>query len=64
MHTSHAKHTVLDLFNVYSNNVQFNHSGQESRKQFAVYDSYIHVTLKYGQGHQTWFELLDLQARL
>ena len=27
-------------------------------KQFAVYDSDIPVTLKYGQGHQTWYELL------
>ena len=28
-------------------------------KQFAVYDSDIPVTLKYGQGHQTWYELLE-----
>ena len=33
-------------------------SGQESKKQFAVYDSDTPVTLK-GKGHETWYELLD-----
>ena len=28
-------------------------------KQFAVYDSDTPVTLKQGQGHQTWYELVD-----
>ena len=28
-------------------------------KQSAVYDSDIPVTLKEGQGHQTWHELVD-----
>ena len=28
-------------------------------KQFAVYDSDTPVTLKQGQGHQTWYEFLD-----
>ena len=36
-----------------------NYSGQESKKQLAVYDSDTSVTLKYSQGHQTWYELLD-----
>ena len=29
------------------------------KKQFAVYDSDTPVTLKQGQGHQTWLELVD-----
>ena len=29
------------------------------RKQFALYDSYTPVTLKQGQGHQAWNELVD-----
>ena len=29
------------------------------KKQFAVYDSDTPVTLKQGQGHQTWYELVD-----
>ena len=36
-----------------------NYSGQESEKQFAVYDSETPVTLIYGQCHQTWYKLLD-----
>ena len=36
-----------------------NYSGQESKKQFEVYDCDTPVTLKQGQGHQTWFELVD-----
>ena len=37
----------------------FNQGGQGSKKKNAVYDSYIPVTFKYVQGHQTWYELLD-----
>ena len=29
-------------------------------KELAVYDSDTYVTLKQGQGHQTWYELLKL----
>ena len=36
-----------------------NYRGQESKEQFAVYDSNTPVTLKQGQGHQTWYELVD-----
>ena len=36
-----------------------NYTGQESKKQSAVYDSDTPVTLKKGPGHQTWYELLD-----
>ena len=36
-----------------------NYSGQESKKQFAVYDSDTPVTLKQGQSHQIWDELVD-----
>ena len=41
-----------------------NYSGQESKKQFAVYDSDTPVTLKQSQGQQTWHEPADPQARL
>ena len=33
--------------------------GQESKKQLAVYDSDTPVSLKQGQGHQIWDELVD-----
>ena len=55
MHTSHTKHTVLDLFNVCSNDAPLNYtglhapsnySGQESENNLEVYDSQIPVTLK------------------
>ena len=36
-----------------------NYSGQESKKQVAVYDPDTSVTLKQGQGHQTWYVLVD-----
>ena len=36
-----------------------NCGGQESQKQFAVYDSSTPVTLKQGQGQQTWYDLVD-----
>ena len=38
---------------------RLNCSGQNSKTQFAVYDSGIPVTLKEDQGNQTWHELLD-----
>ena len=38
-----------------------NYSGPQSRKQFAVDDSDTPVTLKQGQGHKTWCELVDLK---
>ena len=36
-----------------------NNSKEESEKQFAVYGSEKHVTLKQGPGHQTWYELVN-----
>ena len=33
--------------------------GQESQKQVAVYDSDTPVTLKQGQGHQTWYKSVN-----
>ena len=46
------------IFLKYVSNIQrLNFTGQESKKQFAVYDSDTPVTLKHGQGHQTWYEL-------
>ena len=35
------------------------YSGRESKKQLAVYDSDTPVILKQGQGHQTWYELVN-----
>ena len=32
---------------------------KDLRKQFAVYDSNTSVTLKQGQGHQTWNDNVD-----
>ena len=57
IHTGHTKHTLLVLFKMYSNHTLLNFSGSNSKKQFAVYDSDIPVTLKQGQGHQFWYEL-------
>ena len=31
----------------------------KKKKEFAVYDSGTPVTLKQGQGHQTWYEFVD-----
>ena len=37
-----------------------NYGGQESKKQFAIYDSSdTPVTFKQGRDHQTWYELVD-----
>ena len=46
-----------------------NYSGQESNKKKlkkinAVYDLDTPVTLKQCQGQQTWYELVDQQAKL
>ena len=38
---------------------RLNYSGQESKKQFAVHDSDTSVSLKQGQGNQSWYELVD-----
>ena len=46
-----------DLFNV--RKLQpLNYGEQESKKQFAVYDSNTPVILKQGYGHQTWYPLV------
>ena len=37
----------------------FNYSEHKSKEQIAVHDSDTPVTLKQGQGHQTWYELVD-----
>ena len=36
-----------------------NYSGQESKALLAAYDDDTAVTLKHGQGHQTWYEVVD-----
>ena len=36
----------------------FNYSKQESKKIFAVYYSDTPVTLRQGQGHKTWHQLV------
>ena len=48
-----------DLFHVCRVIQHLNSSGQESQKQFAVYDSDTPVTWKQGQGQQTWYDLAD-----
>ena len=48
-----------DLFNVCKNHTTFQLRRQQSKKQFAVNDSDAPVTLKEGQGPQTWHELVD-----
>ena len=48
------------IFLMYVRIIQhLNYGGQESKKQFAVYDSDTPVTLKQGRGHQTWYKLVD-----
>ena len=37
----------------------FVYSGEESKRQFAVYDADTPVTLKQGQDHQIWYKLED-----
>ena len=44
---------------MYTRIIHINYGEQESKKQFSVYDSDIPATLKQGQGHQTWYELVD-----
>ena len=46
-----------DLFNVCKNHTTS--KLQWTRKQSAVYDPDTPVTLKQGQGHQSWSELVD-----
>ena len=46
---------------MYVRTIILNYCGQESKKQFAVYDSDTPVTLKHGQCHQTWYKLVDLK---
>ena len=55
IYTSHTKHIVPDLFVVCIQ--RLNYGGQSFKKQSAVYDSDAPVTLKQGQGHQTWYKL-------
>ena len=55
-----VKYTLVTLsircisFLIYVATIQCNYSGQESEKQFTVYISNTSVTLKQGQGHQTY----------
>ena len=57
-YTQVTKHTVQDLLKIRT--IQhLNQGGQESEIQFAIYDSDTSLILKQGQGHQTWYELLD-----
>ena len=57
------KHTMLDLINVCSNHAPFKlhwtRIYRKKKKLFAVYESDTPVTLKSGQGHQSWYELVD-----
>ena len=57
--------TLCLTFLMYVKTIQhLNYRGQDSKKQFAVYDSDTPVTLKQSQGQQTWHEPADPQARL
>ena len=48
------------IFLMYVRTMQcLNYSRQESKKKFADYDSDTPVTLKQGQDHETWYELVD-----
>ena len=55
-HESHNAH--YEPYNVYTM------GDKDLKKQLAVYDSDTRVTLNQGQGHQTWYELVDPQTRL
>ena len=39
--------------------LNYKYNKQESKKQLAVHDLDIHMTLKQGKGHQTWYKLVD-----
>ena len=45
-----------DLFNVCKHHTTLKYSGQESKKQFAVYNYDTSVTLKQGRGHQNRYD--------
>ena len=47
-------------FLMYVRTIQhLNYSGQESKNKSGVHNSDTPVTLKQGQGHQTWYALVD-----
>ena len=48
------------IFLIHQITIQYlNYRGQESKEQFVAYDSPTPVTLKQGQGHQTWYKLVE-----
>ena len=52
--TRHTKHNGLIFLICVATMHHLKYSGQKSKKQFAVCDSDIPVTLKQGQGLQPW----------
>ena len=50
---------VLERFNVCSNHALLKYSGYKSKNNLQLHDSDIPVTLKQGQCHQIWYELVD-----
>ena len=50
---------VCSMFLMYATIQHINYKRQESKRQCALYDSDTSVTLKQGQGHPTWFDLVD-----
>ena len=51
---------LCPIFLMYvSTRQHLNYSGQESKSQVAVHNSDTLRTLKQGQGHQTWYTLVD-----
>ena len=53
----------IQRVNVCKNHTTFQLWWTKKKPQCAVYDSDTSVTLKQGQGHQTWYDLVDLNAK-
>ena len=60
-HTSFAQSTLCMVFAMHLTTIQQLHQTQSELKKilFAVHVFNMPVTLKQGQGHQTWYELVD-----
>ena len=57
-----VKHSTLYKMYVTSTK-HWNYTWQELERNTATYVSDKHVTLKKGQGHQTWYKLIAPQAK-
>ena len=64
-YTSVTQSKLCWIFLMYEATIQhLNYSGQECKEQFRGHDYDKHVTLKQGQGHQIWYELVDPKTKL